>query len=78
MVVVLALTRKEIQQTAKAADDPACCSDRIERFRQIGLQISRAYANVAYRFVKAKVLERFVRKLESGTLVLAIFTVHGS
>lgn len=71
--VVSALARKEIEQTAKVAGDPDCSNDHIERFQQISEQISLVYADMVKRLDKAKVLERFVREVESRTLVLAAF-----
>ena len=71
--VVSTLARKEIAQTAKAAGDPDCSNDHVERFRQINEQITLLEADKIKRLAKAKALDRFVRDVESRPLVLEAF-----
>ena len=71
--VVSTLARKDIVQTARAAGDSDCSNDHLIRFRQINEQITLLEADKVKRLAKAKALDRFVREVESRSLVLQAF-----
>ena len=71
--MVSSLARKEIAQTAKEASDPDCGNGHLERFRHIHEQLTVLEADKVKRLAKAKALERFVREVESRSLVLEAF-----